>query len=137
MDLSKIVSFLLLSWIMSSTITFMIWLVLARQPGIEIIKQKCKCPEDTCNETYIGETKRRIQERIIDHNKRDKKSHILQHTRDKKHKHVWTNNFEIIGANYKTTYKRRISEALHIKQYKPTLNIQEKSVALKLFNWIY
>ena len=37
-----------------------------------------KCPNQTCTEDYIGETDRRIRERIIDHNKRDKNSHILK-----------------------------------------------------------
>ena len=32
-----------------------------------------KCPNKTCNEDYVGETDRRIEERIIDHKKRDKK----------------------------------------------------------------
>ena len=36
----------------------------------------CKCPENDCDDFYIGETDRRISERIIDHNKRDK-THIL------------------------------------------------------------
>ena len=33
--------------------------------------------------------------------------------------------------------KRKLSEALLIKELKPTLNIQEKSVPLKLFNQHY
>ena len=27
----------------------------------------CKCPENDCDDSYIGETDRRISERIIDH----------------------------------------------------------------------
>ena len=34
-----------------------------------------KCPETNCDESYVGETDRRINERIIDHNNRDKKNH--------------------------------------------------------------
>ena len=94
----------------------------------------CQCPNDNCNENYIGETSRRIIERIKDHNNRDKKSHILTHSIEKKHAHVWKDDFKIIGANYKNNTKRKISEALHIKQRKPSLNIQEKSFNLKLFN---
>ena len=32
----------------------------------------CKCPENDYDDSYIGETDRRISEIIIDHNKRDK-----------------------------------------------------------------
>ena len=32
-----------------------------------------RCLDETCNEDYVGETNKRIEERIIDHNKRDKK----------------------------------------------------------------
>ena len=38
-----------------------------------------RCPNVTCNETYAGETDRRIKERIMDHNKREKSSHLLKH----------------------------------------------------------
>ena len=34
---------------------------------------KCTCPQIDRNESYIGETERRFEKRIIDHNKRDKK----------------------------------------------------------------
>ena len=30
-----------------------------------------RCPNQTCTEDYLGETDRRIKERIIDHGKRD------------------------------------------------------------------
>ena len=36
----------------------------------------------TCNDTYVGETDRRIKERIMDHNKRDKKLRLLKHARE-------------------------------------------------------
>ena len=94
----------------------------------------CKCPEINCKQTYIGETKRRIIERVIDHNKRDKNSHVLRHTDTEKHKRVFTDDFTILGSNYRSNFKRKISESLFIKQYKPTLNTQENSITLKLFN---
>ena len=47
-----------------------------------------KCPENDCDDFYIGETDRRMSERIIHHNKRDKNSHPLQHAQNKKHAHV-------------------------------------------------
>ena len=51
---------------------------------------KYKCSQIDCNEPYIGETERRFEERITDHNKRDKKSHIYKHCSEKSHPRVWT-----------------------------------------------
>ena len=36
------------------------------------------CPNEKCRKNYIGESGRRISERIKDHNGRDRKSHILR-----------------------------------------------------------
>lgn len=94
----------------------------------------CRCPEDSCIETYIGETNRRIQERILDHNGRDKNSHVYKHSNNVNHKHVWLDDFEILDSNYTSTYKRKLSESLFIKKYNSTLNTQENSVKLNLFN---
>ena len=44
-----------------------------------------KCPDKTCSEDYVGETDRRIEERIIDLNKYDKNSHLLKHSREENH----------------------------------------------------
>ena len=38
-----------------------------------------KCPMDTFNETYNGETGRRLVERIDEHRGKDKNSHVYQH----------------------------------------------------------
>ena len=44
-------------------------------------------------------------------------------------------NFEILSSGYKNNkFKRKLAEALHIKHERPTLNVQEQSVPLKLFN---
>ena len=91
-----------------------------------------KCPSEGCHENYIGETNRRIVERIQDHNNRDKNSHLLKHAREKGH--VWENDFKILGNNYQSNIKRKISESLFIRQLKPTLNANEKSIPLQLFN---
>ena len=93
------------------------------------------CPEDNCSENYIGESGRRISERIIDHNGRDQKSHIFKHCSVKCRQHFHTNSFKIIGNGFKNnSFKRKVSEALLIKQIKPPLNVQEKSIELKLLN---
>ena len=69
-----------------------------------------KCLSEGCHENYIGETNRHIVERIQDHNNRDKNSHLLKHTREKGHTHVWENDFMILGNNYQSNLKRKISE---------------------------
>ena len=93
------------------------------------------CPEDNCSENYIGESRRWISEIIIDHNGRDQKSHIFKHNSEKCCQHFHTNSFKIIGNGFKNnSFKRKVSEALIIKQIKSSLNIQEKSIELKLFN---
>ena len=72
----------------------------------------CKCSEKVCDNFYIGETDRRISERIIDHDKRDKNSHPLQHVQNKKHAHVWVNHFTILNSSYRSKIKRKVSESL-------------------------
>ena len=73
----------------------------------------CKCPENDCDEFYIGETDRLISEIIIDHNKRDKNSYPLQHAQNKKHAHVWVNDFYILNGNYGSKINRKINESLY------------------------
>ena len=94
-----------------------------------------KCPEPTCNEDYLGETGRRIIERSADHCGKDKQSHLLRHALYNNHKTVDLKDFKIIDSSYHNNrFKRKISEALYIKEYKPSLNTQEQSVQLKAFN---
>ena len=77
------------------------------------------CPEDNCSENYIGESGRRISERIIDHNGRDQKSHIFKHSSEKCCQHFHTNSFKIIGNGFKNnSFNRKVSEALLIKHIK-------------------
>ena len=61
---------------------------------------------------HVGETDRRINERIIDHNKRDKRSHLLKHARENRYTHVWKDGFKILNGNYNGIIKRKFSEAL-------------------------
>ena len=95
-----------------------------------------KCLDKTCNEDHVGETDRRIEERIMDHNKRDKNSHLLQHFCKRNHPHVWENDFKVLGYNYHSNFKRKISEALFIMQLKPSLSVKEKSIQLQVYNYI-
>ena len=91
-----------------------------------------KCPnENYIGGDYIGETDRRIEERIIDYNESNKSSR-LRHAREMEHHPIWHEDFEIIGSNYRSSFKRKISEALFAKQFKPTLNKKEQSIQLQL-----
>ena len=93
------------------------------------------CSAENCVDDYFGETARRVNERIIDHTGRNNNSHLLKHPTKSGHKPLEAVDYKIIGAGYcKNTIKRKLSEALFIKKLKPTLNKQENSVPLKLFN---
>ena len=100
----------------------------------------CECPENDCDDFYIGETDRRIPQRIIhhnkiiDHNKRYKNSHPLQHAQNKKRAHVWVNDFTILNSNYMSKTNTKIRESLSIRSKKPTLNTKDISMKLNLFN---
>ena len=93
------------------------------------------CPQTTCNDNYIGEAKWRIFERVKDHNGREIKSHLLKHALENNHQHVSEKDFKIIGNGFQDiTKKRKVAEALLIREIKPTLNIQDQSVPLQLFS---
>ena len=92
-----------------------------------------KCPEDDCNANYIGQMKCRLQKRIIQHNKTDKTSHIHIHSNSNNHRRVWTDDFKVIGRGYKSNFKRRISEALFVKEEHPDLNVQKDAYRLSLY----
>ena len=86
-----------------------------------------------CSSRYIGETGRRYAKRIHDHLATDKKSHVYKHVANSGHI-IGDENFKIIGQNYGYYKKRKIAEALHIREKKPDLNVKSESVKLKLFN---
>ena len=76
-----------------------------------------------------------IIERVADHAGKDKQSHFLKHALTQNHRYVDLGNMKIIGSSFHNNkLKRKISEAFYIKQYRPSLNSQEQSVELKLFN---
>ena len=90
------------------------------------------CSAENCNENYIGESARRLDERMKDHNGRDRNSHLFKHSVESRHDPVLKNDFRIIGKGYRSnTSRTKIAEALFIKKMKPSLNIQEKSVKLE------
>ena len=94
-----------------------------------------KYPETTCIDDIVGESSRLITKREKDHSGRDHTSHVLKYNIEKSHKNVNTTDFKIIDKNFHNNkQKRKIAEALWIKDLRPTLNMQEKSIQLKLFN---
>ena len=94
-----------------------------------------KCSAENCLDDYTGESARRIIERVKDHGGRDTKSHVLKDSSEKEHVEVTQEDFKIIGSHFKNNrFKRKIAEALLIKQERPSLNVQDQSVELKLLN---
>ena len=72
--------------------------------------------------------------RMMEHNSKDAKSHMLIHSKKTKHRRAFLPNLKIVGSGYRTNFKRKISEALFIKELKPDLNVQKDAYTLKLFN---
>ena len=92
-----------------------------------------KCPE--CQEDYIGEIGRRLHERICDHSWKDSKSHMLKHSLENNHKQACFEDFRILRKGHTNSkIKRKILEELFIKELRLSLNLQEKSVPLLLYN---
>jgi len=79
----------------------------------------------SCSSTYVGETKRRLQKRIEDHQGNDKKSIVYLHCRDNDHDMDWS-GIRILDRE-SVWEKRRISEALHIGNSHNSLNRKEDS----------
>ena len=74
-------------------------------------------------------------ELLKDHCGKDKQSHLFRHALNNNHKTVDLKDFKIIYSSYHNNrFKMKISEALYIKQYKPSFNTQEQSVQLNFFN---
>ena len=76
-----------------------------------------KCAEESCIDDYVGETARRISERVLDQSQsgRDKNSHILKHQIEKEHPCPQYENFTVISSGFRNnTKKRKLSEALWI-----------------------
>ena len=94
-----------------------------------------QCPRVNCNETYLGQAARRLQERVLEHAGKDRKSNIVKHSMDTGHPPVCMKDFQILtkGFNH-CKFKRKICDPLLIKKHQPTLNAQKHLVTLELFN---
>ena len=92
------------------------------------------CPKPGCVEDYNGETGRRLNERMVDHNGRDKKSHLYKHSQESNHLCVALSNFKIIVSNFQNQkFKRKIAESLLIRETRSSLTTKEMSIPLRLF----
>ena len=94
---------------------------------------KIECPNENCEESYTGETNRRIFERVKDHSGRDKNSTVFRHSVITGHKLVTMTDVKIIAKGFKGDEPREIAEAFLIKEQKPSLNIQNLFKTVKLF----
>ena len=71
----------------------------------------------------------------MDHAGRGTKLLIVRHGLNSNHETVNIVNFKILNMRYNSnTYKRRISEALFVKQYRPSLNMQDNSIPLCIYS---
>ena len=97
-----------------------------------------KCPGVDYIDNHIREASRRLSERIIDYNGKDRKSHLFRRSVEHNHKNVERQDFKIIGKGYRNNaMKRKISESIYCRELNSTLNVQEKSIDLKLFNELF
>ena len=95
-----------------------------------------QCPEVNCNETYLRETARGLWERVLDHAGKDRKSNMVKHNMDTGHPPVCMKDFQILTKRFNhCKFMRKICKKFLIKKHRPTLNAQEHSVTLELFNW--
>ena len=94
-----------------------------------------QCPGVNCNETCLGETARRLQEKFLDHVGKDRKSSSIKNSMDTGHPLVCMKDFQILTMGFShCKFKRKIYKVLLIKKHQPTLIAQEHSVAFDLFN---
>ena len=91
------------------------------------LNMKCNKRSD-----YIGETNVRYGKRTSEH-ELDTKSSIKQHCIECNHD-VTQSEFKILASGYNNTRKRKLAEALYIRDIKPSLNKQKDSYKLHLFN---
>ena len=91
------------------------------------------CRKRACNDNYVGETGRRKTKRRKEHAGIDKNSAILKHSEEKKHPRAEEEDFQVLAVNYPNRRKRKLAEAMFIRDLKPTLNRQKDSFKLALF----
>ena len=68
-----------------------------------------------------------------DHVYRDKNSHIYKHIQQTGHSEPQENEFSLLETGFKNFKRRKLAEAIQIRNQRPSLNTQEQSYPLKLF----
>ena len=69
------------------------------------------------------------------HSGKELQSHLFKHSVEINHKTVTLDDFKIIAKGYKgSKFRRKLAEALHIKENHSSLNTQDPFVLLKLSN---
>ena len=71
--------------------------------------------------------------RTEEHGGKDKQSWIYKHSSKTKHPRAKYEDFEILATNYEDRRKRKLAEAMFIRDLKPSLNKQKESYKLALF----
>ena len=93
------------------------------------------CKNKKCKHgDYIGETARRKVIRTEEHGGKDKQSWIYKHSSTTKHPRAKDEDFEILATNYPDRRRRKLADAMYIRDMKPSLNQQKESYKLALFN---
>ena len=68
-----------------------------------------RCPSTTYTDSYIGQTAKRLNERLVDHSGRGTKAHVVRHCFNTNHETVNSEHFNILDLGYnKNAYRRRI-----------------------------
>ena len=94
-----------------------------------------RCPKIGSNNHYLGETGCRILQGELDHAENDQNSRLFKLPKKSGHPVLDMNNYKIFKKGYRNNVrKRKVVEALLIKEVKPTLNNEDNSVEIKLFN---
>ena len=79
---------------------------------------KVQCPHEDCEETYIGETERRIYERVLDHSGRDMNSTVFRHSTLTGHGPITMDNVKIIAKGFKRNDTRELTTKTYIERSK-------------------
>ncbi len=90
-----------------------------------------KC--SSCNASYVGETMRNINDRMSEHANMKSDSEVAKHMANWEGHSFNLDKPEILAFS-ENAICRRIKEALFIQKLKPSLNIQERSYKLFLFD---
>ena len=92
------------------------------------------CPEPNCNDNYHIETARIVSQQVFNHRGRDK-FQLFKHANEQEHENVERQDLKIIGKGFRNcSLKCKVSDSLFCRELKPSLNLQEKSIKLKLFH---